>query len=286
MRLPFVSLLFTLLAVSSVLLCAVLDEPLLAAAPLVLLLLYVLVAFWLSAGDPSDLEWFADHVYFLGYVSTITAFAGVVLRAWLFDEGFDDVRPVLLMGGIALLTTVAGLVGMTFIRSYARMLEDRYGTALAAGEARPRVARSAAPRGLARVAAESALADPGGTATGTAPGAGGAPRHPDAGPVPAALGPVAVPSAFEPVPDELRDASAEAARAIQALDEQLRELNLGIARLHEIVTRSNPEVERLVRNVTEVQSVLDGFVAYLGTRLEEDTLGVRAAGASSEGRPR
>jgi hypothetical protein len=228
MRLPVISLLFSVLAIAAVLACPLLDEPRLALGPVLLILVYMLVAMRMSGGDPEALEWFADHVYFLGYVSTITAFAGVVLHAWLQGDSFDDPRLVLLMGGVALLTTVVGLVGMTTLRSYARAWELE-------GVAPVRAGRRAA----AAVSAGE--------------------------PVPAGA-PGAVPG---PAP-ALDQAATQATDAIERLSEQLRFLNQGITGLNQIVSRSNPEVETLVRNVNEVQSVLDAFVDHLASRLETE----------------
>ena len=90
------------------------------------------------------------------------------------------------------------------------------------------------------------------------------------------LAPTAAPvtafAAVDPGGRELRDVSVQATRSIEQLGEQLRVLNEGVARLHNIVSRSNPEVETLIRNVVEVQSVLDEFVGFIGSKLENESL--------------
>ncbi len=67
-------------------------------------------------------EWIGERLYFLGYLGTITAFGASMIRFAVCGVGTDSPRMILLMGGIALVTTVSGLFSMNVMRSIARQM--------------------------------------------------------------------------------------------------------------------------------------------------------------------
>lgn len=115
-------LVFRLTAVLSVLLCGLLDKPWLAAGALFAMLTYAAVGWRLNRDHAEKLEAVGEQVYFVGYLSTISAFAGVILRIWFIGGKSGDPRPILLMMGVALMTTVLGLLAMTILKDHALAL--------------------------------------------------------------------------------------------------------------------------------------------------------------------
>lgn len=122
MKMTITYLLFRLVAVISVLICGLLDKPVLASGAIAAIILYAIVGARVNRNDAARLESVGEQVYFVGYLSTISAFAGVILRVWVAGERPGDPRPILLMMGVALLTTVLGLMAMTIIKDRAQML--------------------------------------------------------------------------------------------------------------------------------------------------------------------
>ncbi|MCI0338639.1 MAG: hypothetical protein L0226_13765 [Acidobacteria bacterium] len=115
-----------LIAVVSVIVSGALDKPLGVGVPLAVIAFYLLLAWRTNKEDATELESHADDVYFIGYLSTIAAFAGVILHIWIIGKVQSDPRPILLMVGVALMTTVAGLVAMTILKDLARRVRRDY----------------------------------------------------------------------------------------------------------------------------------------------------------------
>jgi len=66
----------------------------------------------------------ADHVYFLGYLCTIAALCALGLKVWQDWNALEDPRSLGLLGGVALLSTITGLIAMTTLKAHARTLPD------------------------------------------------------------------------------------------------------------------------------------------------------------------
>lgn len=113
-------LLLRLIAVIAVMLCGLYDRPELALVTVAAIIIYATFAITKNKRDATKLESLADQVYFVGYLSTIAAFAAVVLRIWMAG-GTTDPRPILLMSGVALLTTMLSLMAMTTLKDYAQV---------------------------------------------------------------------------------------------------------------------------------------------------------------------
>lgn len=113
------SLFLRLIAVVSVLACGWYDKPSLAFLPIGAIVVYALIAWLVAREDGAKLIALADQVYFVGYLSTIAAFAGIVLRIWWTGAAPENPGPILLMCGIALSTTILGLIAMTALKDLA-----------------------------------------------------------------------------------------------------------------------------------------------------------------------
>lgn len=85
----------------------------------VLVLVYAFWEWFPHRKDSMELELASEQVYFLGYLCTITAFLVLVLRLGAIPAN-SRLTQVLLMGGVALSTTVSGLLGMAVLRAMAR----------------------------------------------------------------------------------------------------------------------------------------------------------------------
>ena len=118
------SLFLRLIAVVSVLACGWYDKPSWAFVPVGAIVVYALIAWLVARNDGAKLTALADQVYFVGYLSTIAAFTGIVLRIWWTGAPPENLGPILLMCGIALSTTVLGLIAMTALKDLAPAEHD------------------------------------------------------------------------------------------------------------------------------------------------------------------
>ena len=116
-------LLLRLVSIVSVILCGVYDKPVFAMVVILIMIVYSIISIKTSNGDSLKLESQADQVYFVGYLSTISAFSVIVLKIYV-SNGVTELRIILLMTGVALLTTVFGLLAMTTLKDYAQSLEE------------------------------------------------------------------------------------------------------------------------------------------------------------------
>lgn len=129
MALSIVYLFLQLIAVVSVLICGVYDTSQYAWVPFAVIISYAVLAWRTSDEDATELESQADQVYFVGYLCTITAFAGIALHGWKTEKVFSDPRQILFMVSVALLTTVAGLLAMIILKNHARRIRQDFSLA-------------------------------------------------------------------------------------------------------------------------------------------------------------
>lgn len=91
--------------------------------PAAVILAYAAWASHAYKGTPARLMFAGEQIYFLGYLCTIVAFFALAFR---LRNGVapEDLRPaVLLVGCVALSTTIAGLLGMAVLREVAKYTE-------------------------------------------------------------------------------------------------------------------------------------------------------------------
>jgi hypothetical protein len=107
-----------ILAILSVAVCGILETAIFSWVPVATILMASIFGVRANRDNPERLNEVAEQAYFIGYVSTISAFAAAVLNIYI--QGHIPERPttLLLMGAIALMTTVAGLLCMTAIKEY------------------------------------------------------------------------------------------------------------------------------------------------------------------------
>jgi methyl-accepting chemotaxis protein len=125
MKSSYLLLVLRLIAVAFVMLCGYFDNPYLALMVVVVMIIYILFAIKTSNDECQALEFHADQIYFIGYLSTISAFAAAILKIWLSKDEMSDFKPILLMSGVALSTTVLGLIAMTSLKDYAQSLNNQ-----------------------------------------------------------------------------------------------------------------------------------------------------------------
>jgi hypothetical protein len=106
-------------AVTSVVLAGVVPLPSLGLVPLFLVGLYAWLALREGRTAPGLLEARAEDVYFVGYISTLASFAGILLIVMNARGVPDDPSALVSMVVIALLATVAGLLAMASLKDVA-----------------------------------------------------------------------------------------------------------------------------------------------------------------------
>lgn len=108
-----------ILAIVSVAICGIWETAIFSWVPVATILMASILGVRTNRENSERLNEVAEQAYFIGYVSTISAFAAAVLNVYI--QGHIPERPttLLLMGAIALMTTVAGLLCMTAIKEYA-----------------------------------------------------------------------------------------------------------------------------------------------------------------------
>ncbi|NIT58702.1 MAG: hypothetical protein GWN00_21500 [Aliifodinibius sp.] len=102
--------------------------------PVVVVSFYSIFGYHKGKRDPSTLTWYASQTYLLGYLCTITALVTLVflLRLKPTDTGFTDPSTVVRAIGVALSTTLAGLIGMSILNHVRGPYEDRIPPEIAA----------------------------------------------------------------------------------------------------------------------------------------------------------
>jgi hypothetical protein len=216
------------IAVISVLVMGVLDKPQCALVPIVMMILYTIFGLITSHRDRTKIEAVADQVYFVGYLSTIAAFAGVILRIFVMRKMPEDPLPVLLMGGVALVTTVLGLLVMTTLKDYALSLNK--GTAITEPEWKEKM--------LEAVEALIKIND------------------------------TSLPVSNSEGSRMLIAVSGKAEKAIEELNEQLMALRENVRKLKNHVEIGADSAGLFVKNVEQLQAVLNNFVMLLEVKLE------------------
>ncbi|MCI0559574.1 MAG: hypothetical protein MN733_13855 [Nitrososphaera sp.] len=224
----FTSLVLQLLAVSFVLACSYYEKPIYALGAGVVVILYTIFACWESNGQATKLESHADEVYFIGYLSTIAAFAGIVVGIWL--KGGDipaNPRPILLMSGVALGTTALGLFSMILLRNYAR--KKRGDSALEYNGLNEKVLK--AVEQLQEVGIENTK------------------------------------RLFKSYSEEIITITNKSATTIKDLNERLEDLRTNVEKLKNYVDQGADCSQQFVANVKELQDVIDDFVKLLKSEL-------------------
>jgi len=117
-----------IIAIVSVVFCGILNQPSYAAGVFFAMVLYALVAIKVCNDDYTKLESHADQIYFLGYLSTLSAFATAIYLIWqqLNAKADIDTQSILLMTGVALATTVVGLLIMCSLKEHAQSKNISY----------------------------------------------------------------------------------------------------------------------------------------------------------------
>src|SRR6266849_6464672 len=106
MSMPFRSLAFSISAVVLVLIFTLWHLAKLSWLPAALIVFYTTLAYRNGKKNPSALSGSAEQAYFLGYLCTITAFVGLLLRIWSKPEAFRETQSILMTSWIALSTII------------------------------------------------------------------------------------------------------------------------------------------------------------------------------------
>jgi len=226
---PWVSFGLRIGAVISVLASAMFESLPLGLAPVGLIFLYATLVWTMNRENPSRIEALADQAYFLGYLSTIAAFAGVVL-SMLVRKRFDDPNKILLMIAVALLATVAGLLAMTSLKDFAARRRQMLGGSELhwEDEVLKRLEKIAALTGLSGSTAEQST---GGAGTAT----------------------------------HLVSVTNKTAELIEQLNVQLERLKTNINSFDNLASKGAGSAKVFSEGVQELQQVLQAFVNLVGT---------------------
>jgi len=108
-----------LLAIAGALGCALLGEDFLGSVPLVAILLFAILAWSQARGDPARAHAAAEQVYYLGYVTTMCVFAGVLLQVAMSNGTLENPTRLLFLTALAVATTALGFLAMSVIKEAA-----------------------------------------------------------------------------------------------------------------------------------------------------------------------
>ncbi len=117
-------------AVISVIVAAGFDVPWVGTVPMLVVVLYSALAIREARTAPGLLETRAEEVYFLGYLSTLAAFGGILLMLVRGGQLPDNLITLLPMVVIALMGTVAGLFGMATLKDVSANRKRKSGASL------------------------------------------------------------------------------------------------------------------------------------------------------------
>jgi hypothetical protein len=124
MMMTQLSVIFSFIAVSVVLVCAWTDWPILSLfLPILVILAYVWIGWLICSQSLAKISLLADQTYFLGYLCTITSLGGLLWRIAGDQAVLENSNHTIRMGGIALSTIVVSLVCMSCLKSYAHSSE-------------------------------------------------------------------------------------------------------------------------------------------------------------------
>jgi hypothetical protein len=118
------NLLLRAAVISSVVWCTACERPAYVWIPLLAIAVFVFRGALTAEGDAERIDALGDQTYFLAYSATVSALLGLLWRIYREGEIPNDLRPVEIMGVIALLTTLIGLIGMVTLKEYAQKLTE------------------------------------------------------------------------------------------------------------------------------------------------------------------
>jgi hypothetical protein len=120
----FLNTCLRLAVVASVLYCSIYDQTTHLWIPLVTMAIFLIRGIVMAEGDAGRIDALANQIYFIAFSATLSALLGLLARLYLNGEAADDLRPAEMMGAIALVTTLFGIVCMTSLKDYAQKLAD------------------------------------------------------------------------------------------------------------------------------------------------------------------
>src|SRR5688572_19471316 len=106
------NLFLRLAVVSSVIYCTMWHRPAYLWIPFVMMAIFLARGILAAQCDAVRIDALADQTYFLAYSATVSSLVGLLGHIYLEGEVPTDLRSVEMMGAIALLTTLLGLVSM------------------------------------------------------------------------------------------------------------------------------------------------------------------------------
>jgi methyl-accepting chemotaxis protein len=186
------------------------------------------------SSNAARLSWLADQVYFLGYLCTITAVGGLLLRVAVDERALEDTRFLLLTSCIALTTIVIGLMGMSTLKAQAQW-EARALPAEAANVEEFMTKLSRALEGTELLPQLTNLA-------------------------------ASIKEIFGNI-GSLRKNSEESEKAVQSLQNSLGELSAAVQALRTELTKTTPRAEEFADSVEESLQALDQFDEMMKTRI-------------------
>lgn len=120
----FMNSLLRVAVVFSVVWCTTWDRPSYVWVPVLLIVVFVVKGVVASEGVAERIDALGDQTYFLAYSATASALLGLLGRVYKEGGIPNDLRPVEIMGAIALSTTIIGLIAMITLKEYAQSLTD------------------------------------------------------------------------------------------------------------------------------------------------------------------
>ena len=241
------SVLFCIIAIFVVWVCTRLDSIYLSLLlPILVILLYVLCVWRFCSGNSDKFSLLGDQVYFLGYLSTITALGALLWRIAGDQAILEKPDHVILLGGIALTNIVVSLICMMALKSHAQSLDVNVGIDVKELEAFFEKLRKSM-EGSAFLPTLNSLV-------------------------------TTLQVSFDNIA-QLATKSKEATNTVDALSKSVLKLSESITALDTTVTKTAPNAKIFARSVVEVEQVLDQFIQLVKRKLDSEIEREREGGS-------
>src|SRR5947208_13945291 len=120
----FLNSLIRLTVVASVTYCSFYDRPWQWWIPLLLIAIFIVRGVVAAEGDAERIDCLADQVYFLSFAGTLGALLGLLVQIRINGEATSE-DSVEMVGAIAVLTILFGILSMATLREYGQKLSDQ-----------------------------------------------------------------------------------------------------------------------------------------------------------------
>src|ERR1700722_17033069 len=119
------STMLRLTMVGSVVYCTFQDHPQYLWLPVLTLFVFVVRGIVAADGNAGRVDALAEHTYYLTFIGTLSSFLGILLRIYSDSTTAADTRSMVMLGVVAVLTTLAGFFGMATLKECAQRLADQ-----------------------------------------------------------------------------------------------------------------------------------------------------------------